>query len=486
MLETVNVVWSEYGQVWSFMAQMAVLLLALLIANTLRIRVKFLRRMLFPSALIAGLLIFALKTVLSLCSVESGSLFDNATMQIITYHTLGLGFAAVTLKRSAQKKDKKQVTKLFDYALINSGTYMLQAVLGLLVTLVCFGGIYYAGMLLPLGFAQGPGNAMIWGGNYSENGLVGGASFGLAIATVGFLMASVVGVVYMNIMRKKGKLKVRDTGKKEIDDPAMNGTAPESVSVDKLSINIALIALVYVLCYALMWGLSALGIKLITNLVWGLNFLWAMLFATLVKAVLSKMEQKNPEIPTYRSNYLLDRISSFLFDLMIVAGVASIEWESIANYWLPLIVLSVVGTVATILYIFFASKSTCPGYENETFLVQFGTLTGTVSNGMILLREIDPDFSTPAANNVVMANMFNLPMLAPMFLLLSAIPGGIFGVEGKGGTWICLGIFAVLLAVYSVLLFRRQIFKKRYPKETQEVWTEENGYVERKDLHENS
>lgn len=481
MLETVNVVWSEYGQVWSFMAQLGVLLIALLFANTLRIRVPFLRRMLFPSALIAGLLIFALKSILSLCRVDAGSLFDNATMQIITYHTLGLGFAAVTLKRATQKKDKKQTVKIFDYALINSGTYMLQAVLGLLVTLIFFGGIYYSGMLLPLGFAQGPGNAMIWGGNYSEHGLTGGASFGLAIATVGFIMASVVGVIYMNIMRKKGKLQVRDTGKKEIDDPVYNGTAPESVSVDKLSINIALIALVYVLCYGLMWGLSALGINLITNLVWGLNFLWAMLFATIVKAVLNKMEDKSPNIPTYRSNYLLDRVSSFLFDLMIVAGVASIEWESIATYWLPLVVLAAVGTVASVIYIYFAAKCACPGYENETFLVQFGTLTGTVSNGMILLREIDPDFSTPAANNEVMSNVFNLPMLAPMFLLLSAVPGGLFGVEGKAGTWICVGIFAVLLGVYSLLLFRRQIFKKHYKKEDQEVWTD-NGYVARKDM----
>ena len=129
MLETVNVVWSDYQQVWAFVAQLGVLLLALLGANTLRIRVPFLRRMLFPSALIAGLLIFALKSILAVCNVDYSPIFDNATMQIITYHTLGLGFAAVTLKRATQKKDKKQTVKIFDYALINSGTYMLQAVL---------------------------------------------------------------------------------------------------------------------------------------------------------------------------------------------------------------------------------------------------------------------------------------------------------------------------------------------------------------------
>ncbi len=30
----------------------------------------------------------------------------------------------------------------------------------------------------------------------------------------------------------------------------------------------------------------------------------------------------------------------------------------------------------------------------------FGMLTGTASRGMILLREIDPNYETPAANNL--------------------------------------------------------------------------------------
>ena len=161
MLETASVNWSGFSEVWSFMAQIGVLLIALLFGNFLRLRVGFLRKMLFPAALVAGILILILKTILQLLKVDTNVVFDNAVMQIITYHTLGLGFTALTLKRNKKSSGKANVKKIFGYSLINGGTYMLQASVGLLVTLLFFSKYYYAGIILPLGFAQGPGNAMI-------------------------------------------------------------------------------------------------------------------------------------------------------------------------------------------------------------------------------------------------------------------------------------------------------------------------------------
>ena len=46
MLETAAVDWSGFSEVWLFMAQIGVLLIALLFGNFLRLRVKFLRKML--------------------------------------------------------------------------------------------------------------------------------------------------------------------------------------------------------------------------------------------------------------------------------------------------------------------------------------------------------------------------------------------------------------------------------------------------------
>ena len=467
LLSTTTVSWSDYSS-WSLMIQIGVLFMALLAANIIREKVPFIRKMLFPNALIAGLLIFIIKLISIPFHLDCEPIFNSAVMQIITYHALGIGFAAVALKQN-EKKKKVKFGKVLDSAVLCGGSYMLQATVGLLITLVFFGSIGYAGIILPLGYGQGPGNAMAWGGNYDvSEGFTGGASFGLTVATMGFIVASVVGVIYMNVMRRKGKLKVRKGGETKIEDPTLNGNAPESGSVDKLSMNVALIALAYVLAYGFMWLLSATGIGLLDSLGWGLNFLWALFFGFLVKFILERCKKKGMIEKEYRSNYLLDRISGMAFDVMIVAGVAAIEWESVLAYWLPLTILCVVGAVVTFVYIYVASHKVFPGYEHEAFLTNFGTYTGTVSNGMILLREVDANFTTPAANNLVLSNSVSFLFNAPLFLLLGTVPKN---------PWVCFALFATLFVAYTVFLFRKAIFgKKKEP-----VWTEENGYGDETD-----
>ncbi|MBO5790436.1 MAG: hypothetical protein J6R40_04695, partial [Clostridia bacterium] len=98
----------------------------------------------------------------------------------------------------------------------------------------------------------------------------------------------------------------------------------------------------------------------------------------------------------------------------------------------------------------------------------FGTYTGTVSNGMILLREVDPNFKTPAANNLVLSNSVSFLFNAPLFLLLATVPKS---------PWLCLGPFAFLFVAYSVFLFRKAIFRKK----KEPVWTEDGGYGEETD-----
>lgn len=464
LLSTTTVSWADYSS-WSVLMQVSVLLAALLAANIIREKISFIRKMLFPNALIAGILIFVVKLVFGLFKVDYEPIFSGAVMQIITYHALGIGFAALALKQ-AEKKKQVKFGKVIDSAALCGGAYMLQATVGLLVTLIGFGAIGYAGVILPLGYGQGPGNAMAWGGNYAASeGFTGGASFGLTVATMGFIVASVVGVVYMNVMRRRGKLHVRTGGEVQREDPVLNGNAPESGSVDKLSMNVALIALAYLLAYGFMWLLSATGIGLLDSLGWGLNFLWSLFFGFLIKFILEACKKKGMIVKEYRSNYLLDRVSGMAFDVMIVAGVAAIEWESVMAYWLPLTLLCTIGAVTTFVYIYIASHKVFPGYGHEAFLSNFGTYTGTVSNGMILLREVDPNFKTPAANNLVLSNSVSFLFNAPLFLLLGYVPKK---------PWLCLSLFAFLLVAYTVFLFRKAIFRRKKEME----WTEENGYGE--------
>ena len=187
----------------------------------------------------------------------------------------------------------------------------------------------------------------------------------------------------------------------------------------------------------------------------------------LIKFVVKRLRRHNLMHRAYINNYQMDRISGFSFDLMIVAGVAAIEINDIKNYILPIVILSVVGTVVTYVYIRMVSKECFKGFEHEFFLMSFGTLTGTASNGVILMKEIDPGLRTPTSSLYILSNFPAMVMIAPLLFLLS------FAGQSPTNAVIACAIFFVLWFAYTVYLFRRKIFKKRYANKPVQIWTEE-------------
>ncbi len=460
-----TVVFSD-AYVWTFMGQMAILFIAILLGNVLRTKVPFLKKLYIPAAIIGGFLVLILKQIPALTPMV-----DNATMEIITYHCLGLGFAAMALK-TAQEEKKVSTVKVVESGAIMAGGYMIQALIGLVISIVFFyaaGKFYAAGLILPMGFGQSTGSALSWGSNFEANyGFVGGSNFGLAVAAIGFIVGSVIGVIYLNIATRKGLVKPRRALAAEkdrviIEDP---NEIPNSESVDKLTIQICLVALAYAGAYGIMRLLAAVPIQAIGDLAWGLNFLWALVAAFIIKTVMAALKKKNAIKRYYTNNHLMDRISGTMFDAMIAAGIMAIDIEDVlANIWL-LVITCAVGTVVTFWYVRKATKYTYKGYEIESFLTNFGTLTGTLSTGMVLLREIDPDFVTPASSNIVLQNIPSIAFLAPLLLTLG------FAASSLTNTFIMFGVYLVLFLSYNVFLFRRRIFKKRYANKPEEVWKE--------------
>jgi ESS family glutamate:Na+ symporter len=215
--------------------------------------------------------------------------------------------------------------------------------------------------------------------------------------------------------------------------------------------------------------MSLLGVlsDFTNSIAWGFNFLWASLAAMFIKFIVKRLRKRNIMKRDYINNYHMDRISGFSFDLMIVAGVAAIEINDIKNYILPIIILSLVGTIITYIYVRLVAKECFKGFEHEFFLMSFGTMTGTASNGMILMKEIDPSLRTPTSSLYILSNFPAMVMIAPLLFLL--------GFAGKSLTnaVIACGVFFVLWIVYTTFLFRRRIFRKRYKDKPVEVWHEE-------------
>ena len=465
---------ANYDAVWAFLVQLGLLLLFLMLGNILRRTIPLFRKCLIPSALLGGTMLL----VVNIITKQFGfPLVDNRLMQVITYHCLAIGFAAMTLKteKSTHKTNKAQVV---EFGALQGGCYMLQAFVGLGITLILFlltrhGDklvSYICGLILPLAYGQGPGNALSWDINFTNTPaaqFAGNGSFGLSLASIGFVVASVFGVLYINIHKKRGTLQVRSGSLADSADPEEGeDEIPDNESVDKFTIQSGFVALAYALSFGFMCLLGVLS-DFTNSIAWGFNFLWASLAAMLIKFVVKRLRRRNLMHRVYINNYQMDRISGFSFDLMIVAGVAAIEINDIKDYILPIVILSLVGSIVTFLYIRLVAKECFKGFEHEFFLMSFGTMTGTASNGMILMKEIDPGLRTPTSSLYILSNFPAMVMIAPLLFLL--------GFAGKSPTnaVIAFAIFFTLWFVYTVFLFRRKIFQKRYANSPVPVWTDE-------------
>ena len=466
---------ANYDAVWLFMSQLGLLLIFLMLGNILRRKIPLFRNCLIPSALLGGTLLLTVNMTAKQFGI---ALVDNRLMQVITYHCLAIGFAAMSLKteKSTHKTNRSQV---LEYGALQGGTYMLQAFVGLGITLLLFLFTrneknvvsYVCGLILPLAYGQGPGNALSWDINFTNipaAQFAGNGSFGLSLASIGFVVASVFGVLYINIYKKRGTLYVRKGSIfDQFTDPTNpNGDEiPDSESVDKFTLQVGFVALAYALSYGFMCLLAALS-DFTNSIAWGFNFLWASIGAMLIKVIVKQLRKHSLMNREYINNYQMDRISGLSFDLMIVAGVTAIEINDIKNYILPIIILSLVGTAITYVYIRLVAKECFKGFEHEFFLMSFGTMTGTASNGVILMKQIDPGMRTPTSSLYILSNFPAMVMIAPLLLFLG------FAGQSLNNAVIAFATFFVLWLVYTIYLFRRKIFKKHYANSPVNIWTE--------------
>lgn len=482
-------------EIWKFILYLSVIFVSILLGNILRRKIKFIKNSLLPASVIAGLIVFLIKFIPPIAnyfeaeSLHAQQVFEQTNetvklitfhsfMESVTYHCLGLGFIAVSMKSSPKQKDSNKLV-IMDSGIVTVNGYLVQAICGLGLTIVCsltFMKDLFpaAGLLLPMGYGQGTGQALNIGKVFESLGFAGGPAFGLSIAAVGFLVACIVGVIFMNILRVKGKLTVQEQRIEKAKNLPTNiygdDETPLGEAVDKMTIQFGVIILIYAVTCAVMFGLSWLavnylgnfGVNTIRPLVFGFNFLFGTVFAMLAKKIMSSFKKGKIMRYTHVNNHLMDRLSGLFFDAMVVAGIAAIDWQNLGDgLWLPLVIVCVVGAVVTFFYVLFICRKVYPEYPYEAFFSYFGMLTGTASTGMILLRELDPNLETPAANNLVMQQIPAIAFGAPILLLIP------FAGKSFDNSLLVLGICVVLFVVYNVILLRKFIFKKKnkLPKE---------------------
>jgi len=385
--------------------------LLLLLGMALRQRLRWLRALGIPEALIAGLL------GLLIGPFGPWSIFPDEIYRIwsqtpgvlisLVFATLFLGqqlpSPRVIWNRAAGQTAFGMV--------LGFGQYLVGALLVLAVLQPLFDTDPLMAALIEVGFEGGHGTAAGMGPTFRELGLPSGETLGLAMATVGVLTAVLLGSTLVVIGRSRRWLSQGSSEavasprlQKMEKDPmsaeerltlgaaagTMESDQTESMTIDALTVNVAFSGGAVGLGILLKEGLTQLGgvaggegtARLLAAIP---VFPLAMVGGLIVQVVLQRSRQTRLVSPVAQAS-----IGSLAMDLLITAAMASLNLPLLEENWLPFALLAATGLAWNVCAFLWLAPRIFADHWFERGIADFGQGTGVTATGLLLLRMADP------------------------------------------------------------------------------------------------
>ena len=407
------------------MVGFALLLLALMlfIGKVMRIRIKVTQKLFLPASIMGGFVALLLgPEVLGMLGgtigggvgefIESGGVFGEEVLSVWkTLPGLLISVVFATLFLGQKLPGPKSVYNLAGPQLavgvaFASGQYVVGLLLAVAVLTPLFGMTPMAGALIEIGFEGGHGTAAGMIPVFEDLGWSEGADLAIAVATVGLVGGIVIGVAVINWAIRTGRTEVvtevkdrsiaeqRGLFRKDEQYTAGNLTSRPS-SIEPLSLHVAFVAIAILI-----------GVILLEGIQWIEQMLWADTVELLAYVPLFPLAMIGGIILQLGLNkigygHLIDsgimlRIQGLALDLLIVAALATISLEAIADNIWPFVLLCVGGIVLNVFLLLWMVPRTIPSYWLERGIGDFGQSMGVTATGLILMRIVDPEGKSPA------------------------------------------------------------------------------------------
>ncbi len=420
--------------------------LMILIGLLLRSKVKFLKKLLIPTSVIAGIIGFIILNINSF-NIESNTL-SNIVNVLFT-----LSFISIGLTSTQKNKDtKKEITK----GSIGMGTiwcilYALTPFLSCLLLLFLNKNDAIYALLVQFGFDQGPGQAASFGALFEQYGYNDSIMIATTFAAIGFIVAFLGGSI---IIRKGIKSGLVD--KKIINEDILNGYYKKdskkdtigyettySGNLETLTFNFSVMGICYLIALFISKIFSYLPSFLGTTMS-SMMFMNGLFAAYIVKFVMKKLN-----IDYLIDNKLQSKITGLLTDYVVATSFMSIRISIISKYLLLILFVSIITAIITYITCLYFGRRIGGKNDFERTLGIFGTCTGTVSSGIALVRIVDPNLSSTTPTELGMMNLVMM-LSTPVYILILAC------VSKAINIYLLLIILFVLIIIY-ILLFK--VFK---------------------------
>jgi len=438
----------------------------LALGKFLRVKVKFFQKLYLPSAVIGG--------VLGLIIIQvSGDALNNWTVGWtslpgflinIVFASLFLGAAIPSLsviwERAAPQLAYGQIVAWGQW------------VVGLGFVMIALGTLFKVpdlfGAALPIGFEGGHGTAGGLRDTFIQLGWNEGSDFSLASATAGIISAIITGIALINWAAKRGYVSIL----KQLDEmsseelaglypiekrPSAGNQTVSADSVDSVALNLAIIGIAVLIGYTIKVALMA-----IENLFFGDAevklfagfplFPLCMIGGLIVQLLISRRARISPV-----DHKLMQRLGGTALDFLVVAAISTIRIEVIAKGIVPFSLIVLGGIVWNVFCVRVLARRMLPNFWFERAIAEMGKSMGVTATGLLLLRIVDPEQETEAAEAFGYKQLLHEPFMGGGLWTSTAV----LLIAQRGG-WLVLGISVAAIAVWFVIW--RLFLKKKMPQ----------------------
>ena len=438
--------------------------LLLIVGKLLRTFVPILQRLYLPASVIGGLvgllLINLVGQDISSAWYSSWSSFPGFLINVV-FASLFLG---IEKSGPARKLWHIVAPQVCFGQIIAWGQYVVGLGMVVLVLAPLYDVPAVFGNLLEIGFEGGHGTVGGLTDTFNVLGWPEGKDLGYTVATIGMIFGIVIGMILVNIAARQGHIcNIRTYGDQsrlekigvyaEQDQPPAGKQTVFPDSVDSLALHISLIGIAILIGFGFKQGLAALevyapeSVKETHILLSFPLFPLCMIGGLILQAILRKTNTA-----VIADSGQMQRIAGTALDFLVVSAVASIRIEFVAAFWQPLTLLCLAGIVWNVLTVLYLAPRIFEEAWFERSIAEFGQSMGVTATGLLLLRTVDPESKTIAAQAFGYKQLVHEPFMGGGLWTSLAVP---LAISWGGGRLLvlCSIVLVFWLAIW-LFMFR--------------------------------
>ncbi len=424
----------------------------------LRMRVRLLRKLYLPSCVIAGLVGLAIIQIARTSGhpIDSGwtagwSKLPGFLINIV-FACLFLGVKLPKLSQLA----KRAGPQLAYGQTVAWGQYVVGIGLFLLVIRYFYPELpAMFGAIIPVGFEGGHGTAGGMGPVFEKLDWSAGKDLALVSATAGIISAIVFGMILVNWATRRGYTVRRQTPQVAGEDgtvavipvdrrPSAGKLTVSSDAIESVSLHLGIVGGAILIGYLLKQGLllidAGVGNPTFHQIADSFPLFPLCMLGGLIIQLLEDHFDKHKLIDLG----LMRRIQNTALDFLVLAAIATIRIETVYTAMVPLGIIVAGGILWNVFCVVVLARYLLPDAWFERAIAEMGQSMGVTATGLLLLRVVDPDYETPAADAFASKQLLHEPFMGGGLWTSAAVPllavwGGpkVFAITcGAVGIWL--------------------------------------------------